>query len=228
MNFGKAIKTITKLLKKEKPKTFSSSWISTRSPLVYHFIRVNFRTENNHIDWDKVTAALDPKYAKCWMRYKRKVAKPYENQIEVDIILTKYKDKLYTFVALVDDGDKETRNQLIIALVRIAQKGNILAQLELTKWLKYVVDDWVDKYYPLFKWKGYTDDIEDKIHGCIRCYKYTGSFLGYLFKTLEYSGRGIRPLQAWSLDKNVGDDGATMIDFVAQDSETGEVKLFGR
>lgn len=228
MDFEKAIRIINRFLRKENPKTFSSSWIFTRSPGAYHYIRTSFRTENDHIDWDRITSALDPKYVKRWIRYKRRPAKPYENQIEVDVILTKYKDKLYTFVALINNDDKEIRNQLIIALVRIAQKGNILAQRELTKWLKYVVDDWVDKYYPLFKWKGYTDDIEDKIHGCIRCYKYTGSFLGYLFKTLEYSGRGMRPLQAWSLDKTIGDDGATMIDFIAQDTETGEVKLFGK
>ncbi|MBI5140406.1 MAG: hypothetical protein HZA94_03110 [Candidatus Vogelbacteria bacterium] len=113
-------------------------------------------------------------------------------------------------------------------MVRISQKGNILAEKELNQWLQYIVDDWIDRYYPLFKWKGYTDDVKDKIRNCIRCYKYTGSFLGYLYKTLEYSARGIRPLQAWSLDDLVGENGATKIDFVTQDTETGRVKLFGR
>ncbi len=228
MNFERAIKTTTKLLKKRDPKTFSSSWVHIHCSPVYHFVRTNFRTETDDIDWDRFTIALPRKYAKRWIRYKREIAKPYENQDELNIILAKYQDKMYTFVALVNDDDKEIRNKIVIALVRISQKGNILAQQELVKWLKYTVDDWIDKFYPLFKWKGYTDDIEDKILGCIRCYKYTGSFFGYLFKTLEYSGRGIRPLQAWSLDKSVGDDGATMIDFVSQDVETGEVRLFGR
>ena len=38
----------------------------------------------------------------------------------------------------------------------------------------------------------------------------------------------MRHLQAWSLDDPVGEDGAIKIDFVMQDMETGEVKLFGR
>ncbi len=52
--------------------------------------------------------------------------------------------------------------------------------------------------------------------------------MGYLFKTLQYSARGMRSLQAWSLDDLVGEDGATKVDFLTQDTETGEVKLFGK
>lgn len=228
MNFERAIKTTTKLLKKQDPKTFSSSWIYAHCPSVYHFVRINFRTETGNIDWDRFTIVLPRKYSKRWIRYKRKPAKPYENQDELNIILDKYQDKMYTFVALVGDNDKETRNQITIALVRISQKGNVLAQQELVKWLKYTVDDWVDRFYPLFKWKGYTDDIEEKIIGCIYRYKYTGSFFGYLFKTLEYSARGMRSLQVWSLDDPVGEDGATKIDFVSIDQETGIAKVFGK
>lgn len=228
MDFHHAIKIVTALLRKKNPKTFSSSWIYTHCPSVYHFVRINFRTETGDIDWDRFTIAFPRKYSKRWVRYKRKPAKPYENQDELNIILAKYHDKMYTFVALVGDDDKETRNQITIALVRISQKGNIVAQQELVKWLKYTVEDWIDKFYPLFKWKGYTDEIEDKITACIRCYKYTGSFFGYLFKTLEYSARGMRPLQAWSLDDPVGEDGATRVDFVSVDQETGIAKVFGK
>src|SRR5574343_1152561 len=101
MNFEHAIKTTTKHLKQQNPKTFSSSWIYTHCPSVYNFVRINFRTETSDIDWDRFTIALPRKYSKRWVRYKRKPAKPYENQDELNIILTKYKDKMYTFVALV-------------------------------------------------------------------------------------------------------------------------------
>lgn len=228
MDLKQCIKIINDLLQKERPKTFSSSWILAHSTKVYCFIRKNFRTENNQIDWDRFTYKLKPKYVKQWIRYKRKPAKPYENNLEVEVILSKYREKMYTFVALVNNDDREIRNRIIIALVRIAQKGNILAQQELVKWVRYIVDDWIEKYYPLFKWKGYGEEIDEKIKSCVRCYKYTGSFVGYLFKTLEYSARGMRSLQAWSLDDPVGDEGATKIDFVMRDMETGEVKLFGR
>jgi hypothetical protein len=152
----------------------------------------------------------------------------YEDQSEIDIILTKHKNKLYTFVALVDADDREIRNRIIIALVRIAQKGNILAQAELIKWIRYIVDDWVEKYYQLFKWRGYGDEIDEKIKGCIRGYKYTGSFVGYLFKTLEYSARGMRSLQPWSLDDPIGDDGSTKVDFISVDQDTNIATIFGR
>ncbi|MBX7126238.1 MAG: hypothetical protein K1X47_11135, partial [Cyclobacteriaceae bacterium] len=41
------------------PKTFSSTWIHIHSPAVYTYIRINLRTENDHIDWDRFTYALN-------------------------------------------------------------------------------------------------------------------------------------------------------------------------
>jgi Fic family protein len=40
---------------------------------------------------------------------------------------------------------------------------------------------------------GYEAEIRTHIELCIRRYRYSGSFLRYVFRTLEYSGRGIRP-----------------------------------
>jgi hypothetical protein len=42
--------------------------------------------------------------------------------------------------------------------------------------------------------------IQDRIEVCIRRYRYSGSFIAYLFKTLELAGRGLRPIIAFSLD----------------------------
>ncbi len=117
MNLDIAVKTINSLLEKEQPKTFSSSWISVHSPSVYQFIRTNFRTENDHVDWDRFTYGLERKYLKRWTHYKRKPAKSYENQAEVDLIITKYQDKIYTFVAPIDDTDWPGPQKLHVDLV---------------------------------------------------------------------------------------------------------------
>lgn len=83
------------------------------------------------------------------------------------------------------------------------------------------MNDWIEKYWQIRKWKGYTDEVEEKIVGCIRCYKYTGSFLGYLFRTLEYSARGIVPLCKYSLDDPVFDGKETKINYVIHDQKSG-------
>ena len=144
----------------------------------------------------------------------------YENQIEVDRIIHKHKDHLYTFMTSIDEKDRLIRNRIIIAFVRIAQKGNVLAEREIIIWVTYVVDDWVERYWQIRRWNGYTDEIEDKIRGCIRRYRYTGSFLGYLFKTLEYSARGIAPLQKYSLDDPVFDGDETRVNYVIHDQQS--------
>ena len=49
-------------------------------------------------------------------------------------------------------------------------------------------------------------------------YRYTGSFLGYLFKTLEYSARGKPPIV--SFDDKIGDTGKTRIDYYVAENES--------
>ncbi len=217
MNFKVVIKTLNKVLSQKRPKEFSSTWIAINVPEVYRFIQKNIRTENDDIDWDRITVKLDREYQKKWLRYRRRQVKQYENQIEVDRILNKYKDKLYIFIGALDEKDKNLRNKIIISLVRVSQKGNILARNATVYWIKFIVDDWIDKYPQVWRWRAYSDSIEDKIAGCIRCYRYTGTFLGYLFKTLEYSGKALKPL--YSLDDPFLDGSKTRIDYVVVEED---------
>ena len=210
-NFRTAIKTLNRTLKEKQPKTFSSSWICTNSQPAYNYFRINFRTENNDVDWDRVTQFLPRSFQKRWMRYKRKKIKTYERQSEVDLILAKYQDKLYTFFTPATEQDKKIQHRMIISLVRIGQKGNVCAQEELIKWVTFITDDWIDRYPQMYRWKGYTDEVPDKIRGCIRLYRYTGSFLGYLFKTLEYSALGKPPLA--SLNDAIFDGDKTLEEY---------------
>jgi hypothetical protein len=221
-SFSVAIKTLNKALKEKEPKVFSSSWICKNSQPAYNYFRLNCKTENGDIDWDLVTQGLHRSFQKRWMRYKRKNIKSYERQSEVDVILEKYKDKLYTFLAPADDRDKKLQHRMIISLVRIGQKGNVCAQEELIKWVTFITNDWIDRYPQMYRWKGYTDEVPDKIRGCIRLYRYTGSFLGYLFKTLEYSALGKPPLV--SVDDRVLDGKKARIEYlrVEQDEMTNE------
>jgi len=211
MDFCNAIKLLNKTLAEKEPLAFSSSWIYTNVPTVYHFVRNNYRTENDLIDWDIVTKSLDRSFAKRWTRYRYKQAKLYEKRSEVDAVLSRYKDKLYTFFAPATKEDKQIQDRMIIRLVRIGQRGNVCAQEELVQWVTFITDDWIDRYPQMYRWKGYEDEVPDKIRACIRCYRYTGSFLGYLFKTLEYSARGKPPLV--SLDDKILDGTKTRIEY---------------
>jgi hypothetical protein len=58
-------------------------------------------------------------------------------------------------------------------------------------------------------------------------YRYTGSFFRYVFRTLEYAGRGIRPFHAWSLDDPIATDARERkIDNVIHDQETSEIAFY--
>lgn len=202
-------------LSKEDPTNFNASWIVQHTPHVYRHIYKKYRLDTGGIDWDTVTSNLDRKYQKRWTRYRYKQARAYEKQSEVDLILNRYQDKLYTFIAQATDNDKMIQDRMIIRLVRLSQRGNVLAQNELIKWIQYVTDDWLDKYPQMYRWKGYEDEVPERVKACIRCYKYTGSFLGYLFKTLEYSARGKPPMV--SLDDKILDGSKTRVEYAKLD-----------
>ncbi len=124
---------------------------------------------------------------------------------------------MYLFLIRGDKIEQEICNRITISFVRLIQKGNICARDELVNWITYIVNDWIDKYSQICKWQGYRDEVIDKIIGCARRYRYTGSFLGYLFKTLEYSARGKPPI--CSLNDKVGDSGKERVDFIVLPSD---------
>ena len=78
--------------------------------------------------------------------------------------------------------------------------------------LKYLVDQWIEYDRSLFSWKGYNELINEHIDACIRRFRYAGSFIGYLYRTLEYSGRGLAPLEKFSLDDISNVSGKRIID----------------
>ena len=215
MDFDAMIQAINELLSTEHPDTFSSSWILKRSPRCYRFIWKNVRTDFGAVDWDRVTRALEWKFQQRWTPRRRvRSCVPYRNNGEVKAVLEKYRAKLYVFVSPQNRSDRRTRDIISVALVRLAQCGNESAKQELMKLLAFTIDDWIDRYWFLSRWRGYEAEIRMQVERCIRRYRYSGSFLRYLFRTLEYAGRGIRPLLAYSLDEPIFDGSARKIDRV--------------
>ena len=201
MDFPDAVKALNEVLRIMQPHTFCSSWIRQHAPQVYRFIQKNVRSEIGGIDWDRITRALDRKL-QCRWQASRRGRRPecFRGKKAVEIILKKYHDKLYTFLSPADVNDEQIRDIISIALVRIAQRGNAAAKQEIIKLVRHTIDEWIEQDPKISRWEGLDDMIHERIEGCIRRYRYSGSFIGYLFKTLEYAGRGLRPIVAYSLD----------------------------
>ena len=228
MDFDSAVETINKLLRKKQPHRFNSSWIQEYAPHIYRFFQKNIRREIGGIDWDRITRALDRKFQKQWITSRHNGTKLYRSETEVNIILHKYDDKLYTFLTPDDKDNNSIRDIISIALVRIAQKGNVTARQEIIKLVRFTIDEWIEHNPRISRWEGYEYLLQKSIEDCIRRYRYSGSFMGYLFKTLEYAGRGLRPIVVHSLDDSPYPGGRKRIDTIAQNPETGDLLIYGR
>jgi len=228
MDFDSAVETINKLIIERQPHTFNSSWIRIYAPHMYRFFQKNIRRESGGIDWDRITRALDRKFQKQWIISRHNGTTLYRSETEVNIILHKYDDKLYSFLTPADKDNNSVRDIISIALVRIAQKGNVTARQEIIKLVRFTIDEWIEHNPRISRWEGYEYLLQKSIEDCIRRYRYSGSFMGYLFKTLEYVGRGLRPIVVHSLDDSPYPGGRKRIDRIAQNPETGEILIYGR
>jgi len=231
MEFDEVIKTINKLLLRKKPLYFNSSWILKYSSKSYRFMQKNIRTDFNKIDWDKVTRALDHKFQKLWRPSRRRNSnKTYRDYLEVKLILKKYKEKQYVFIAPQNSEDRRVRDIISISLVRLAQGGNISARKKIMELAGHTINDWIYNSHHLSyltRWQGHESEAQEQLEACIRRYRYSGSFIKYLSITLERAGMGLSPFYAYSLDKPVAwDSRKTMIENVVADPETGRAKMY--
>ena len=201
MDFAIAITTLNALLTSRQPAEFNSSWIRAHAPRCYRFFQRNVRREYGGIDWDSVTVALDRKFQRLWKPSRaRKPRTFYEDPDEIETILKKHPGKLYVFISPRDKNDERIADRIGISFVRLAQRGNLLARRQLCDLVKFTVDTWIERHEAIARWHGHEEALQSQLTACIRRYRYTGSFLTYLFRTLECAGRGIMPARVYSLD----------------------------
>ena len=225
MNFREHITLLKRTLREHDPPEFSSTWLLKYAPTTYRFISKNLRTEIDQIDWDRVTVALPRRYQKRWIGYRRRARNTYENREELERVLGGYRDKLYVFIAHSKAKEKQLQHQITVALLRLSQKGNALATRELVNLLRFAVDEWIDRYFSLRRWRGAESEIDGAIEGCIRRYRYTGTFFGYLFKTLEYSAYRLKAFH--SLDDYLPGTDLRRAGVVGLDPERGRIRVYG-
>ncbi len=231
-NFNKRILELNELLFKEQPSKITCSWISKNAPCAYRFFCKHIRNDVGDIDWDRIVSHLDKNFQKRWTSGYCKTKKQwialkwYRNKKEVNLVIRKQKHKLYTFLSPQDTDDRRIRNAITIALVRISQKGNLSAKQEIISLLKYTVSYWIEWIPCLSPWKGYESEIEDQLETCIRRYRFTGSFMTYLFCSLEYRGRGLKRLHLFSLDDQMPNMEKRRIENVVKDPETSQICIY--
>lgn len=215
MTLDRVTSTLNVLLSKERPSTVNSSWILRHAPACYRFIQKSIRSEVGGIDWDQVAHALDLAYQRRWKPRKRRRSLSYADKEELSRIMDRHRPMLYVFINPLDSHGRRTRDTISITLVRVAQKGNHLAQRKLMELIGYTIDNWIEHYPFLSRWRGNEERLRGQVEGCIRRYRYTGSFIRYLYKTLEYAARGVRPLFAYSLDEPLPSGKGCRIDLIS-------------
>jgi hypothetical protein len=201
MNFNQAVININRSLWKKQPEKFNPQWIKNRCRVSYEFIIKNVKTEFSEPDWDLVVSRIERQYQRLWMRKIKKASVVlYKGEEELNIILSTYENKLYTFLGQLDNDDKIICDWISIKLVRLSQKGNLLVKNKIIDLLENLVNQWIEFDKSLYSWKSYNELKTDHIEACIRRFRYAGSFLGYLHRTLQYVGLGLVPLEKFSLD----------------------------
>ena len=156
----------------------------------------------------------------------QRLSESYRNRDELDRLLAPHRPKLYTFYAVRDKEDCIVRDLIAIRLVRLAQKGNLNANKYLLSLMPGVIEQWSERNPFLGRWRFYPELLQKTISGCIVRYRYSGSFLRYLFRSLEYASYGLRPLEAFSLDELISGTDRSLAENVIHDAETQEITIY--
>ena len=94
--------------------------------------------------------------------------------------------------------------------------------------LNDLVHQWMERHAIMSRWRYHDELLRKTIAGCIRRYRYTGSFLHYLFRSLELGSRQLPQLRILSLDDLSPFTGQRRLDLVVQDGDTREIRMFVR
>ena len=226
MDFDEAIQRLTRALKKGNPIRFNRYWVSLHAPKVYRFVTKNIKTALGRTDWDRVILKLDRSLQVRWFDEPIVNLLPYSDPRVVERLIMKYGGRHYVSFIYVngEEEDNDVRNHISVTLVRLARRGNVAAEEELMNFLSLITGDWIYRDPQLWQWQRYPELLREKCKYCIYHYRYTGTFLGYLLKTLEYSALRLpRPL---FLDKEKFERGSERkVEDVTQDAETGENRM---
>lgn len=204
MNHEKIFIKLNQLLVAHEPKELTSSWILKHAPQAYRYIYKHFRDQYGRIEWDLVTRRLERCFHARWKM-------PTKNQKKVDLdteftnFYSTHKNKLYVFITRQNPDDKYLRDTIAIGLARLAQRGHERAGEELLSLMRLTVDDWIEVDPRIARWRGYEELIMPLLERCIRGYRYSGTFVGYVRRTLECAGRGLIPLEAFSINQTTED-----------------------
>lgn len=226
MSLEKACSRVVQKIEELDPESISPGWIQKEASSSYQYFYKYLKCSLGYIDWDHVTRSLPYEYQKKWRRFKCQKRAPCNDSDVLSNLIHEYRDKLYVFVFVESKEERIWRERITVRLVRIAQAGHEEVYNYIFELLQNMVHDWVQEYRSLSVLNGYSDHIEKQIAGCIRRFRYAGSFTTYLYRTLQYSSLGLKPLEHFSLNEQFSDSTRTRAEFVVRNEETGDIELF--
>ncbi len=194
------------LLEKEKPKEWSPTFLAKKARHVFRFAERNLTNAKGGIEWDRLISLLPPEYQASW---KRKifleditVAEGYSNQEEVDQLLEKHKDSLYLFYESTGKHEEDAVNQICMDFIDLIRKGNQEAKETFTQFLQPAITKWLDSEALPASLAQNPEKMNERVDRCLYLWKKNKTFLGYVFRTLDFTARGLKKHRVISLDED--------------------------
>lgn len=205
--FNEAINELQELIKQKKPKIITSGFIGKENPKLLKYFIKNMKDNNGEINWEIVTNRLDEntkkicRFSKRLEQYKPK--KEYINEQELNTLIEKHKNKLYTFFEVLDSSDYTSRDFICLDFINLAKKGNILAKEKLLDYLEILTTQWIEKNKNLEAFKTNGDLLRERLEKCIYYYKDDKEkiyFLKYIYTSLLLEAKRLEIPRYISLD----------------------------
>ena len=189
--FESAIERLTDLLEQNKPASCSSSDINTWDPSLHSYFRRYVNKKGGGIDWEKIMEKIDPNLREKFI-YPKKFEEEYptenyENEDEVETLINNNKESLLTFFVASSPEERSKRNDICLKMIKLAKKGNLIAEERLMDYLEIIESEWIEKKKVLEIYKFRTDILKERTRRCIYLYRENGTanFVWYLLVNLK-------------------------------------------
>lgn len=198
---SEATKKLSELLelRAKTTETLNPEWIRQQDPKLYDYLSRILPHEKRQVRWDQLFSQLDPKWQKIWRideskrlsldrRLPENLYSDKRAQKELDSLLEKKQDHLYTFTSDVKDShERREREEITLSLIEMAQNGNELAARKLVELSWWMIEGWALNREDMADALDYKEDLNDVIYKTVFYYdrKAEGKFFTYLRASVD-------------------------------------------
>lgn len=187
--FETAIDRLVFILNKNRPKTFSASFIKKHDKVLYFYFVKRVRDDDGYVDWRMIISCLDDKWQRIFS-YPQNIhfhlpSKFYDSPEELERLIRKNDFNLYLFFSPSNKDNRLECDRISRAIIGLIKEGNLSAYNLFAEYLEQITAFWIQNNPYLSSLIHAREEINETVRKCIFLFPFKKrAFLSYVYGAL--------------------------------------------